>query len=438
MSHFLKSVFVISFLILLFAVIISLQMVKREQRVILFVTGDTQGYLVPCGCKTSPSGGLSRRVTLMEKISLENKNIKIYPIEIPNVFADRNPAKDILNRAMGEFFERRGYLVGVGERDLSLKEKLKEYYQKDYYSALQNNFKDEYTIEFGGIPIINLGKKGKLHLLFLSEGENSSEKVVDFYRKKASAYGEDGIVILGRISPNTIEKIVSLKGNLLAVIATWERYTTSLPQKTKGAWTVYLGDKGRRYATLDVSYYNGRWEVWPETGHIEKEIEPNKEEEIIVEKVLKEVEKYNRVEIEKIKEKNLKFDEYKGSFYCKDCHQKEYEMWEKSNHFSATKILEIDHQENNSECLICHSTAFGEGGYPNDNIDFSGVGCESCHGGGKNHPPSKMKVEKGVSKCLNCHTKRDSPFFNDGYLLLINHTNKGKDKKVSVVTGVVN
>jgi len=80
---------------------------------------------------------------------------------------------------------------------------------------------------------------------------------------------------------------------------------------------------------------------------------------------------------------------YSGSSSCKDCHKGPYEIWQNSNHFSATKVLEIDHQKNNPECLICHSTGFGSGGYPNDTIDLNGIGCESCHGSGKNHPPQK-------------------------------------------------
>ncbi len=436
MSKIIKSVLFISALIILIAVIISLQILKSERKIMLFVTGDTQGYLIPCGCRTSPSGGLSRRVTLMEKISLENKGAKIYPVEIPNVFTDRNPSKDLINRTMGDFFERMNYIVGIGERDLSFKEKLKEYYKGDYYLALNKDFKDEFIIEMGGG--LSFTKKGRLHLLFLCETENSQSSLEDYYKKKVSENKDDAFVVLGKVSPKLVEKLVSEKGNLLAVIATWEQTTTSLPQKAMGSWAVFLGDKGRKYATLEVSYYGGKWEAWPETAYIDKDIAPNKEEEEKITKVLNEVEMKNKEIIEKLKIENSKEPLYSGSSSCKDCHKVPYEIWQKSSHFSATKVLEIDHQENNPECLICHSTGFGIGGYPNDKIDLNGIGCESCHGSGKNHPPQKMKIEKGTKPCLQCHTKRDSPFFNDGFSLLIDHTSRKKNKNVGVIVGVQN
>jgi len=49
-----------------------------------------------------------------------------------------------------------------------------------------------------------------------------------------------------------------------------------------------------------------------------------------------------------------------------------------------------------------------------------------------------MKIEKGTKPCLQCHTKRDSPFFNDGFLLLIDHTSRKKNKNIGVIVGVQN
>ena len=55
---------------------------------------------------------------------------------------------------------------------------------------------------------------------------------------------------------------------------------------------------------------------------------------------------------------------YTGKEYCRDCHQKEFELSEKGGH-------KFD--------------------------------CETCHGYGKGHPPKDMGVENTREFCLNCH-----------------------------------
>jgi len=61
--------------------------------------------------------------------------------------------------------------------------------------------------------------------------------------------------------------------------------------ESNGELGCFLGDKGRKYATLEVSYYGGKWEAWPETAYIDRDIAPNEEEEGKITKVLDEVEK---------------------------------------------------------------------------------------------------------------------------------------------------
>ena len=111
-------------------------------------------------------------------------------------------------------------------------------------------------------------------------------------------------------------------------------------------------------------------------------------------------------------------DEYDHQFIgvakCKMCHKKEkkglqYEIWQESAHSKAYETLAtpeakelgekygvIDPQKD-SKCLRCHTT--GHDAQPKlkgRKYDISeGVGCESCHGAGKDY--YKSKVMKGIS-----------------------------------------
>jgi hypothetical protein len=105
-----------------------------------------------------------------------------------------------------------------------------------------------------------------------------------------------------------------------------------------------------------------------------------------------------------------------GSKACKDCHEREYDIWEKSRHSHAFATL-VNKAKNPSlrqfdpECVVCHTVGFkypeGYNELPraairdlvadsappaefkkklaahNENLEH--VGCESCHGPGSAH-----------------------------------------------------
>lgn len=116
--------------------------------------------------------------------------------------------------------------------------------------------------------------------------------------------------------------------------------------------------------------------------------------------------------------------------YCAQCHQKQYEVWQKSAHSQAWTSLVQKHQEFNLECMSCHTVGYkdkkGYGTSLKDllrtvesagtkiNYDYRTVQCENCHGARSTHPFDKSAVMKKVTSatCLNCHDPKNSPNFN--------------------------
>lgn len=407
-----------------------LQALRNENEVALFITGGTEGFLVPCGCRTSPAGGISRRVTLIEGAKAENPSRKVIPVELPPLFMDRGPAKDLINRAFGEFLESRGYLVSPGPRDLQSADGLRRYYKGGYCLAGEEGFRDGETVELGGYRHLPFGKKGRLRLLFISETGLSERKLRDplpLFREKIREAPEDAYIVMGNLSPVTIQEMVKEKVTLLAAVSVWGHTVTSLPQRAGSTWAIFLGDKGRRYVLLEIGYFDGRWEAWPKTDYINRDVQADPETEKAVQSVLKKAEVINAAELEK-KLTAPSGPSLTGSASCGKCHEKEYAIWKQTRHSSATGTLEIDHQEGNPECLICHTTAFGKGGYPDRKELFGGVGCESCHEPGEGHPPRpQAAMKQGQRNCGSCHTKRDSPNFNEEiYFRMMDHGPGGR------------
>ena len=110
---------------------------------------------------------------------------------------------------------------------------------------------------------------------------------------------------------------------------------------------------------------------------------------------------------------------------CKMCHKiakggEVWQMWEATSHANAFETLGEDKE--NPECLRCHTTGFGAGGYETgqEDVDFTGVQCEACHGAGADYKMSHSKEEKremayaeqGLVKpneetCLQCHNEEN-------------------------------
>ncbi len=154
--------------------------------------------------------------------------------------------------------------------------------------------------------------------------------------------------------------------------------------------------------------------------------------------------------------------DYVGTNNCKMCHKKEatgnqFAVWEKSAHAGALETLKSDAAiaigkekgisgppSEAPECLTCHTVGFGtETGYKVLSADFvanpenaravkknnslAAVGCEACHGAGKDYKSKKTMVGindgsiDGASKglltpdeatCKTCHNDK-SPTFKE-------------------------
>ena len=112
---------------------------------------------------------------------------------------------------------------------------------------------------------------------------------------------------------------------------------------------------------------------------------------------------------------------YIGSQACQECHQREFSQWSHSSHATAFNTLRTIGREYYPECITCHVTGSGyESGYEIGNTERAhlvDVGCETCHGPGKQHvyTPLKENIRGQVPEkiCMACHTPEHSPGFDE-------------------------
>ena len=106
-----------------------------------------------------------------------------------------------------------------------------------------------------------------------------------------------------------------------------------------------------------------------------------------------------------------------GSAKCQECHTAEFKQWQASSHHHAFETLAAKGAQMDSFCQRCHVNGFGwDGGFVSAKkaAGHAHVGCESCHG------PSRPLVDDAKVKtplaakeqCTLCHDHENSPEFD--------------------------
>ncbi len=107
-----------------------------------------------------------------------------------------------------------------------------------------------------------------------------------------------------------------------------------------------------------------------------------------------------------------------GTAACRKCHEGDYQAWRKSPHAAAWKSLQAKGAHVDPECQRCHTTGYGlPGGFASArrSATRAEVGCESCHGPSQGHvaDPAVRTTHFTQAKnyCTGCHDHENSPTF---------------------------
>lgn len=110
-------------------------------------------------------------------------------------------------------------------------------------------------------------------------------------------------------------------------------------------------------------------------------------------------------------------DDFAGSKNCRSCHGKIYDQYLKTRHAVAYQSLVHQGHQADPDCVGCHVVGLNsvKGFWFDKTPALAQVGCESCHGSGREHArnPKLFRLPKVESnKCISCHTPSNSPTFD--------------------------
>jgi hypothetical protein len=428
---------------------------------VLVVSGEQHGYLLPCGCSHPQKGGLERRYNLIEAlrergwpvdaVDLGNVPQIIAPAGLPNIQAL------IKYRYAMKAMKAMDYTaVGVGEYEASmpLAKALDEYaLNNEKPRVVCANLKDPELKYPGETKAWQLAVPVKGSEVTLGVAGLVGPSVRDQIKKKDPSVEWTGSVpalnaVLKEMNAAKVDLPVLLymgsisqgqagsSGEAVACAEAFPQFPLIMalddtdeprsdplyatnPKTGAKTMLVSVGHKGKYVGVVGV-FRTGKaaqpFELKYQLVEMGEEFMTPKGKETnqpivkLMEEYTAELKRENYLgQYPQIPHPNQatakgKKPTYVGTDRCTDCHKAAGDVWKKTPHHEAYQTLVDAKQPSNRqydpECIVCHTVGFGyDGGFKTaaETAKLKNVGCESCHGPGSLHVNAPNNVALQLS-----------------------------------------
>lgn len=370
------------------------------------ISGNTRGYLSPCGCTQPMSGGIRRRNTVIHQLRASGKSL---------------------------YIDAGGFVEGTSRQDALKAEALAEAAAAADVDGIAVT-RSEWNLGEGALGSLSRLAGDRFISTEIDLGSNVPAKScvsdgpfrIFTQGVDAPTWGSVRQTLISEIESTQMSKqipIILLSGNRDAaesmaksisgpglVVYRSTGSPTAEPEMIGEVLICTPGDKGKELLT--VVYEQGKFSTIRIHG-----LAPNVSDDPKTSRIYSAYKL--RVDREKLLEAIPKFEtpRYAGSASCSPCHTITYELWKKSKHFVSMQTLEADHSHRDPDCVGCHVTGLdSKSGYKafSAPTQFGSVGCESCHGPSYSHAKNPKIRTSGASlkSCSKCHTSETSPKFD--------------------------
>ncbi|MCG6154696.1 multiheme c-type cytochrome [Rubinisphaera margarita] len=400
---------------------------SKPELAIIF-TGEAHGYMEPCGCSETQSGGISRRADLFRQLR-EDKGWNVIGLDLGD-FVKRTRRQDqikfgVMHTALADM----GYdAMTLGPSDLKL--------QVDYlFSTVSNSTDPETELPYISANVVfydtpDIGSPARSRVIDVDGTKVGVTGVIgEKFAEKVSAGSDNSLLRIddpvASLKP-VVEDLKAQGCELLVLLSQSSRTETSrileqvpdfdlclrgggpedpngVPQEVGKTTVIEAGRKGK-YAGV-LGYF------------------PGQEKKFRYELVDLDKERFRRTPAmenhmafyqDLLKEQQIVQSEpavphpdghkFVGSEKCGTCHTKAFAKWKESRHSHATETLISGHERyaevpwinrvHDPECLACHSVGWNpqevfryESGFVSmdQSPHLAGQGCENCHGPGSHH-----------------------------------------------------
>jgi hypothetical protein len=413
-----------------------------ERPLIVVVSGDTSGWIVPCGCTSNQSGGLPRRAAYVKQLRNQAETILDDVGGVPHGTSpyDRAKFEAILRGEM-----RMGIVahnIGAGEAKLGPAELRRLVAMLDV-PMLSANVRDR-AGRLVAKPVRIQAAAGRRVALVgvLSERYATDElqiapprqAVLDALRDVAQQY--DTAIVLAYLPEGELREFAEALPEADVVLGGPTGQPIA-PQQVGPTLLASATNKGKFVVRLHVPALHSA-DHW--TGGIvelNEQFADDSRQMMNVERFRADLADLDFAPsqtdfVEAMPADLPKGFAVAGTESCRKCHAEDCSAWRQSKHATAWNSLKAKGSHVDPECQRCHTTGYGlPGGFisaqrSQGTVD---VGCESCHGPSQGHVTDSTvrtaHFAQARNHCTGCHDRENSPkFAYDAYWRSIEHGQK--------------
>jgi hypothetical protein len=391
---------------------------------VLLLSGQSHGYLQPCGCSSPQYGGYERRYNFVQ--TLKERGWPVVAADLGDALAHDGPQKLLKYQVAMAAMKTLGYTaVGVGLRELEapLFDVIGQWALNDPVPALVAANLDSQNAagcvfpwavsnaKGAGPKVAFIGAvgptaAGQVKNPDIKLGQNGQVLANVLKNKDLLAAKPELFVLLYQGTLDEAKACAQAFPQFRVIVCTSDdEEPPSVPVQVGETQIVRLGHKSRFVGVVGV-YRTGkadrpfdlRYQLVSLGPEYETPANRVKGQPVVqlMEDYAQEVKNGNYLGKYGQRPHPLQITypkaEYVGSFACKECHEDAYKIWKKSPHSGAYKTLEEARKPSlrqyDGECVVCHTVGFGYNtGFTNETktAHLKNVGCESCHGPGSLH-----------------------------------------------------
>ena len=393
----------------------------------IVVSGDTAGWLVPCGCTTNQSGGLLRRGTLVRQ--LESRG-PLLVVDAGGAAAGTSAYHKLKFEAIlqGELaMNLAAHNLGASEVAFE-PDYLREVAYRLHVPFVSANVRDKSGITLAEpIRIVEhdlarIGVTGVLSRRFAHDQwqvDEPRDALLKVIAANKSRY--DVLLVLAYLPEEELRQLAAALPEADLIIGGPTGQAIA-PQPVGSTLVASATNKGKFLVHLETEGPRGRPAWSGKIVELNESFADDAQQQANVRRYLASLDRRDIPAAEAGFAAMLPVGlprDYRlaGNDACISCHKNDCTLWSGSKHGHAWQTLQGKGYHVDSYCQQCHTTGYGlPGGFESArrSAALTNVGCESCHGPSAAHVRSVKTKTPFAAKdqCDRCHDRENSPQFD--------------------------
>lgn len=401
----------------------------------LVASGDTHGWIMPCGCTSNQSGGLLRRASYVEQLR-ERQDVIL--VDVGGAADGVAPYQIEKFRAILEgenLMEITAHNVGAAELAVGAEtlESIANSMDTPFVSTNvltaqgKHHFNSYRHFTQNGHSLLILGVVSPRFSgpdFTVTDPADAIFQVLDSLEFEA-----DWVVVLAYLNEGELRELAAKLPEAHAIIGGPTNQALA-PEKIGPVLITSTTNKGKFLAELT---FQGESEsVAARVVEMSPEYSDNLKQKLNLDEFreILSVKDFTANQSGLVDDERWAIsptDQVAGTSSCLECHEQIHNEWEKSGHAHAWDRLVKEDAHFDSYCQQCHTTGYGwSQGFESANRSpqLVNVGCESCHGPSLKHVNNNSVKTPfdAQGQCIKCHDPENSPTFEfDSYWEKIHH-----------------